>query len=133
MIAISNSGLANLGKPPVDISLMTPVFTSVADYGAKTVTVTSATTVTSPETFKHANVVITDNQGYSVYGQITTRTGNTGALDVSGLVQTGDLKIKVVCVSTLGIIAVGIATTSATALSVTVGDYETSFTTCNGQ
>lgn len=132
MIALYNN-LANIGIPPVDITLMVPVFTSVADYGAKTVTVTSASTVSGTETFKHANIIITDNQGKSVYGAITTISGNTGAISVSGLQQTGDLIIKVVAVSTLGIIAVGRVATSATALSVTVGDYETSFTTCNGQ
>lgn len=132
MIAISNAGLANLGKPPVDTSLATWVFTSVADYTAKTVTVTSATTVTSPETYKHANIVITDEDGNSVYGAITTRTGNTGALDVSGLKQTGNLKMKVTAISSLGIIAAGLAITSATALTVTFGDYEISFTTAAG-
>lgn len=133
MIAISNSGLANLGIPPVNTSLMTPVVTFVADYGAKTLTATSATTVTSPETFRHANVVITDSGGDSVYGAITTRTGNTGALDIQHLKQTGDMTIKVVMVSTLGIIAVGIGTFSPSLLTGSVGDWEISFTTCNGQ
>lgn len=133
MIAISNAGLANIGKPPVDVSLMTPIFTSVADYTAKTVTVTSATTVISPETFKHANIVITDKDGVSVYGAITTILGNSGAISTASLNQAGDLIIKVVCTSTLGIIAVGRVNTSATALTTTVADYEISFTTCNGQ
>lgn len=132
MIAISNSGLANLGLPPVDLSLMTPVFTWAADYNAKTVTVTSATTVTSPETFKHANIRITDDEGESVYGEITTRTGNTGALDVSGLKQTGLLHIEVFCLSTLGIIAVGVGDASSVATTGTVGDYSTYFTTAAG-
>lgn len=132
MIAISNSGLANLGKPPVNLSLMTPVFTWSANYGTGEITITSATTVTSPETYKHANIRITDDNGYSIYGEITTRTGNTGALDFSRLKQTGDLHIEVTCLSTFGIIACGVGNANSIATTGTVGDYATYFTTAAG-
>ena len=111
MKAIDNSALINpttgIGTNPVNLALVAPSATWVYDPAGKTVTVTGASTITGPDTFKNMNVEVVDNQGKTVYGAVTTRTGNTGALDVSGLALTGPLTIKVTQVSTLGVISDG--------------------------
>jgi hypothetical protein len=133
MIAINQSNLVNaIGKPPVDLSLLVPIFTNVADFGAKTLTCTSTSTVSGADTYKHANVSVYDNHGGEVTGQITSRTGNTGALDISGLVLTDNLTVYVTVTSHLGIVATGsIGGITPGNLTTIVGNYITTFTTAN--
>lgn len=111
MIAIDNSALisntSGLGIPPVDLSLFTAAATWAYNSGAGTITVTSTATATAPDTFEKANVAISDNQGTTVYGVITTVAGNTGAVDVSSLNTSGPMTIQVTMASTLGVQASG--------------------------
>ncbi len=111
MIAIDNAPLVSntsgIGIPPVDLSLFVPAATWAYNSGAKTVTVTDASTITSPDTFDKGNVSVSDRNGGTVFGNITTATGTTGALDVSSLDLTGPLTIQVTLSSSLGVQASG--------------------------
>ena len=109
MIAIDNSALISnttgIGIPPVNLALFVPAATFV--YSTGNITVTDATAITSPDTFAHGNVQIIDNEGTTLYGNITTGGGNTGAISVSSLNTAGPLTIKVTLASTLGVQCTG--------------------------
>lgn len=111
MIAIDNTKLISyttgIGIPPVNLTLFIPAVTWSYNAGAKTLTTTDAATITGPDTFSKCNVAISDNQGLTVYGAITTATGNTGAVDVSSLNLAGPLTVKVTESSTKGVQCTG--------------------------
>jgi hypothetical protein len=134
MIAINNAALispsSGIGIPPVDETLFVPAATFSYNAGAKTLTVTDATTITSPDTFSKGNVQIVDNQGGTVYGHISAAAGNTGALSVAGLVLSGPLTLVVTLVSTKGVQCTGTVNyINASNASGSVGDWEINYTT----
>lgn len=114
MIAMDNSALIDpttgIGMPPENIALLVPGATFAYNSGAKTMTVTGAATLTAPDTFKNANVQVSDAQGGTVKGSFATATGNTGALDISGLDLTTSLTVKCFMVTNKGVQATGEAT-----------------------
>ena len=133
MIAISNTGLANLGLPPVNMVGYAPVNTYVADYTANTITVTNNGVYPSGDGFGHCNVIINDNHGGTVKGVITADNGNTGALSIAGLVLTDDLFIQTFETTDLGCIAAGLSpAVNPGNLTCSVGNYQLSFTTSMG-
>lgn len=132
MIAIDNSALtsntAGLGIPPVNLTLFVPNVTWA--YSGTNITVTDAATITGPDTFSKANIAISDNQGKTVYGVITTATGNSGAISVSTLNVAGPLTIQVTEASTLGVQCSGQSSyvTAGTATG-TIGNWEVTAST----
>lgn len=136
MTAIDGSNLNNytngIGIPPVNPLLFLPGATWSYNSGAKTLTTTDATTITSPDTFAKANVSITDRQGKLVAGVITSAAGNTGALSVAGLDLTGPLTVQVTTVSTLGVQNSGIVEfINSSNTSGSIGSWETNYVAVN--
>lgn len=132
MIAINNAALnsntAGIGIPPVNLTLFVPGVTWA--YSGTNITVTDAATITSPDTFAKANITITDNQGVSVYGVITTATGNSGAISVAGINYSGPLTIQVTESSTLGVQCSGQSSCVTTATATgTIGYWEVTAST----
>lgn len=132
MIAIDNSALISnttgIGIPPVNLTLFVPGATWA--YSGTNITVTDAAVITSPDTFSKANIAISDNQGKTVYGVISSAAGNTGAISVSTLNYSGPLTIQVTEASTLGVQGSGQSSfvTAGTA-SGTVGYWEVTAST----
>lgn len=134
MIAIDNSALIDpttgIGNPPVNLALLVQVMTFSYNSGAKTVTITDGSTVTSPDTYANCNVTINDNQGGTIYGHIAAVSGNTGALDVSSLALSGPLTIKVTLTTTKGIQADGEANwVNASNNAGSIGNWQIDYTT----
>ncbi|KAA5532651.1 hypothetical protein F0919_17880 [Taibaiella lutea] len=75
MIAIDNSNLINYCRN-CNCSGFTPVLTYAYNAGAKTVTVTSASTVSSPDGWKIGRIAVHDQFGGTAFGHIDTVNGN---------------------------------------------------------
>jgi hypothetical protein len=86
MIAIDNSELKAYCRN-CNCANVVPALTYAYDAAAKTVTVTSASTIGSPDGLKIIHINVHDQYGNSVYGKIQTISGNvvisTATLDAS--------------------------------------------------
>lgn len=86
MIAIDNSGLVNYCRS-CNCSGFIPVLTYAYNAAAKTVTVTNASTVSSPDGWKIGRITVHDQFGNTAYNHIDTVSGNavvnTATLDAS--------------------------------------------------
>lgn len=131
MTSINPAGLANIGLPPVNLALMVASVTYANTWGTHIV-FTDAGTYTSPDSFKNINIEINDEDGKTVQGSITSAAGTaTLATDSTKLKQTGPYLVKVTVVSTLGVVADGIATVRSSDATGAEGNYQIGFTTAN--
>lgn len=129
MIAIDNANLlAKLPKPPVNTTGFSPVITAAITWGTS-ITLTDASTFPSGDSFKKINITINDEDGGTAYGAITSASGNTGAISVAGLKQTGTYTIKATVASALGCLGDGSVIISIANTTATVGNYAITFTT----
>lgn len=129
MNSISNTGLANLGLPPVNLTGFVPSVTLVNTWGTNIV-FTDASAWPSGDSFKKINISVNDEDGGTAKGAITSGTG-TVTIVTSGLKQTGVYKIKATVVSTLGAIADGVVDITSANATGAEGNYSISFTTAN--
>lgn len=132
MIAIQNQNLLdNLNNPPVNMTGFDPVVTAAIVWGTS-ITLTDASTFPSGDAFEKINITINDEDGGTVYGVITAAAGNTGALSITGLKQTGSYIIKATVTSEDGCIGDGMVSVSEANTTASVGDWALSFTTAIG-
>lgn len=129
MIAIDNTNLlTKLPKPPVVMTGFSPVVTAAITWGTS-ITLTDASTFPSGDAFEKINITINDEDGGTAYGAITSASGNTGAISVTGLKQTGKYIIKATVTSDDGCIGDGMVEITVANTTASVGNWALSFST----
>lgn len=135
MIAVDNSPLLNLNRPPVNTVGFTPSVIFAYDAEAEELTLTSdSTTYPSTDTLKAINYRVHDQKGGTAYAHENVGVTADTTVDVSDLDLTGPLTAYATIVTTLGCVSDGSATgINATNASGSLGSWtKDQFTTAVG-
>ena len=129
MIAIDNSGLANLGLPPVSLTGFAPSVTLTQTWGTNVV-LTDASAFPSGDTFDYINIEITDDEGNVAKGSITAASGAV-TISTTGLIAYGNYKVKAVVTSHKGCIGTGGVVINASTSAASCGPWVNDFSSAS--